>query len=161
MMKKCVLFVIAIFFISCSNDDATSKTSAMAGVWKLTSLTTENPILVNGVLTKNFTQIASNSQINFIDTTSGTISYVSSIGFFSQTINQNIEYSSTSSFVSFNFDFTKNNNLVTFYKENDETVNLVLDGNTLTMEVGSGIVLGNLDNNTTENYAIKYVFTKQ
>jgi hypothetical protein len=29
------------------------------------------------------------------------------------------------------------------------------------MEVGSGIVLGNLDNDTTENYAIKYVFTKQ
>ena len=68
MKKYSFLFVFAVLasvMISCSNDDTASKDDVLVGTWKLTSLTVETPVLVEGVPTSNFTQIASDSQIKF------------------------------------------------------------------------------------------------
>jgi hypothetical protein len=46
-------------------------------------------------------------------------------------------------------------------KDNNETVSLTLNQNTLTLELENGIVAGNLDTNTNQYYTTKYIFTKQ
>lgn len=166
MKKYYLLFVFAILssvIISCSNDDISSKNDALTGIWKLTSLTVENPVQVKGVPTSNFTQIssASDSQINFDNNSAGTMRYLNGLGYFSQTKDNAKEYSETSGFVLFSFKSVLKNNIVTLYEDNNETLNLTLNGNTLTFEKEGGIVIGNLDNNTFDHVTTKYVFTKQ
>ena len=167
MMKKySLLFLFAILSsitISCSNDDISSKEDALTGVWKLTSLTVETPVQVKGVTLSNFTQIssASDSQINFDNNSAGTMRYLNGLGYFSQTKDNAKEYSETSVFVLFSFKSVLKNNIVTLYEDNNETLNLTLNGNTLTFEKEGGIVIGNLDNNTFNHVTTKYVFTKQ
>ncbi len=166
MKKYILLFLFAILssiIISCSNDDISSKEDALTGVWKLTSLTVETPVQVKGVTLSNFTQIssASDSQINFDNNSAGTMRYLSGLGYFSQTKDNAKEYSETSGFVLFSFKSVLKNNIVTLYEDNNETLNLTLNGNTLTFEKEGGIVIGNLDNNTFNHVTTKYVFTKQ
>jgi hypothetical protein len=167
MKKYSLLFVFAILssvISSCSNDDdSTTSNTPLVGTWKLTSLTVETPIQVKGVTTNNFTQIssASDSQIDFDNNSAGTIRYLNGLGYFSQTKDNGIEYSETSGFELFPFEFVLKNNIVTLYDDNKETLNLTLSGNTLTFEKEGGIVIGNLDNNTFNHVTTKYVFTKQ
>jgi len=166
MKKYILLFLFAILssiIISCSNDDISSKGDSLTGVWKLTSLTVDTPVQVKGVTISNFTQIfsASDSQINFDNNSAGTMRYLSGLGYFSQTKDNAKEYSETSGFVLFSFKSVLKNNIVTLYEDNNETLNLTLNGNTLTFEKEGGIVIGNLDNNTFNHVTTKYVFTKQ
>ena len=167
MMKKySLLFLFAILSnttISCSNDDISSKEDALTGVWKLTSLTVETPVQVKGVTVSNFTQIssASDSQINFDNNSAGTMRYLTGLIYYSQTVNNDIEFSESSSFEIFPFEFVLKNNIVTLYEDNNEALSLTLDGNTLTFYKEGGIVIGNLDNDTLEHVKTKYVFEKQ
>ena len=164
MKKYSLLFVFAILssvMMSCSNDDTASKDDALAGIWKLTSLTVETPVQVKGVTTSNFTQIASDSQIEFNANSLGTITYLNGLGYYSQTVNNDLVYSETSSFGLFPFKFFLNNNVVTIFDDDNKTLSLLLDGNTLTFYKEGGIVIGNLDNDTVEEVKTKYVFKKQ
>jgi len=166
MKKYSLLLLFAILssiIMSCSNDDISSKGDSLTGVWKLTSLTVDTPVQVKGVTISNFTQIfsASDSQINFDNNSAGTMRYLSGLGYFSQTKDNAKEYSETSGFVLFSFKSVLKNNIVTLYEDNNETLNLTLNGNTLTFEKEGGIVIGNLDNNTFNHVTTKYVFTKQ
>ena len=162
-MKK--YFLTSVFFtfflFSCSNNDAVSSDTSLLGKWRLMSLTVENPVQVNGILTTNFTEVASDSQIEFKNNSVGTIIYTNGLSYYSQTIDENLEFCSTSSIESSSFEFVKNNNTITIIKDNNETLSLTLNGNTLIMEVENGIQIGNLDNNTNEHFTTKYVFSKE
>lgn len=160
-MKKFILLLLVISLTSCSNNDSNNSDATLAGVWKLTSLTVDTPILINGVATTNLTDMAADSQINFTSNTSGRINYVTDLAYFSHTVNQNIEYSSTSSMVSVLFSFVKSNNVVTMINADNESMIATLNNTTLTLENEDGIVVGNLDSNTNDFHKITYVFTKQ
>ena len=164
MKKYSFLFVFAVLasvMISCSNDDTASNDDVLVGTWKLTSLTVETPVLVEGVPTSNFTQIASDSQIKFNANSLGTMQYLTGLGYDSQTVNNDLVFMQTSSFGLYEFKFVLNNNVVTIFDDNNKTLSLLLDGNTLTLYKEGGIVLGNLDNDTVEQVKTKYVFKKQ
>mgnify|MGYP001301594340 FL=1 len=166
MKKYSLLLLFAILssiIMSCSNDDISSKGDPLTGVWKLTSLTVDTPVQVKGVTLSNFTQIssASDSQINFDNNSAGTMRYLSGLIYYSQTVNNDIEFSESSSFELFPFESVLKNNIVTLYEDNNEALSLTLDGNTLTFYKEGGVVIGNLDNNTFNHVTTKYVFTKQ
>jgi hypothetical protein len=161
ILKKYILLLVVLFLTSCSSDDLNSTDSGMVGNWKLTSLTVDNAILINGISTTNLTNMATNSQITFTNRSSGRMDYVTGLAFFTQTINQNIEYSSASAMENWTFKFVTDNNIVVLKKDNNETVSLTLNQNTLTLELENGIVAGNLDTNTNQYFTTKYIFTKQ
>ena len=162
-MKKYIIVTIflSFFLFSCSNNDSVATDSSLVGKWKLTSLTVENPVQVNGVPTTNFTDKAIDSQIEFNNNSMGTISYTNGLSYYSQTIGDNLEFSSTSSIESSPFEFNKNMNTITIIKDNDETLTLTLSGNTLILEVENGVLIGNLDSNTNEFHTSKYIFSKE
>ena len=160
-MKKFILLLLVISLTSCSNNDSNNSDATLAGVWKLKSLTLDSPIVVNGVSTTNITDIAADSQINFTSATAGRINYMNELGYFSQTVNQNLEYSTSSSMVSLPFTFVKNNNVITMMNDDNGSMTAILNNNTLTVEVQDGMVVGDLDTNTNEFHKITYVFTKQ
>ena len=87
--------------------------------------------------------------------------YLTGLIYYSQTVNNDIEFSESSSFEIFPFEFVLKNNIVTLYEDNNEALSLTLDGNTLTFYKEGGIVIGNLDNDTLEHVKTKYVFEKQ